>query len=247
MSDDTADLIKKAVLGLAWGALAIVVGLLTHIVLLSIAKPYWIAGDRIVTGNETYRTYLVVNPGPWKTRTPTVEFMPDTNAALVGLSPGVTVEARPNKVCVRPDDGLPPGCGFFLTYRRTGAASADVLPSVVCDGKPCKNAPSFDLELILKGLLAGGCLLFVGFLIAGYMYWRTRRDLVYERATLLRRAVVEMIAKRAAAGMADEAERDVGIFKAEVEKFLKAMKPQTVNKRKGNNKGGAAGKGAGTP
>jgi hypothetical protein len=202
---------------------------LSYIFLNSVAKPYWIVGKDFTCGTNSLHTYYVVNPGPWATRTPVVEFMPQAGAEIVDFSPGVTVATLENKFCVRPDGGLPPGCAYFLTYKHS-CTDADPMPAVTCDGKPCKTSPSFDLDLILKLLICGNSILLLGCIIFAALFFESRRALIAEKGSSLRDAVEALLASRQAEFTVENSIKSLANAAQDMKKLLGAVKPKDVKK-----------------
>ena len=241
MSDGLSDSLQKAATTVVAAVAAFCLFLLSYIVLFSVAKPYWLCGRDVQTGSESYHTYYVVNPGPWKSRSPAIEFQPQANAAVVDFSPGVSVETKLNKLWVHPDEGLAPGCAYFVTYRHSCVSNTEPVVAVVCDGKPCKFAPSFDLDLILKFLQFGCGALFLGCFVFWYLYMRTRAALRREKESTIRGAVEALLASREATYTVERAIVALGDWAKDSVNMNKVAKSRPVKKPTGvaNNKKGS--------
>ena len=228
MSDGVLDDVKKAFPAFLGAVALACVGLASYVILNTISKPYWIAGNDFQCGTDSFHTYYVVNPGPWKNRSPAVEFLPQPGASVVDSSPGVAVDSRPNKLCVHPDNGLPPGCAFFLVYKHS-ISNAQPTPAVVCDGKPCKVAPSFDLDMVLTLLLCGGLFFLLVGVIFAFFYWRAAAALKAEKESTVRGAVEAFLTSQIAPQIVANAARDAGKMKKDEAKLAKAAKSRAVN------------------
>jgi len=148
------------------------------IILQSIAKPYFQSGNEFKIGADYYKTIYVFNPGPWATRKPTIEFASSANVELVDSSGGVTWLPKTNKTSAFADEGLPPGTAFFITFKYQRGTNGDPTPSLFCDAKQCKNAPSsLDLDLILALIRLALCAFVLGVMILIVLLVSTKHDL----------------------------------------------------------------------
>lgn len=241
MSDGLFAGVQNAATTVVAAVAAFCLFLVSYIVLFSVAKPYWLSGRDVQTGNESYHTYYVINPGPWKTRAPAIEIQPQSNSAVVDFSPGVSVDTKQNKLWIHPDEGLAPGCAYFITYRHSCVSNSEPVVAVVCDGKPCKFAPSFDLDLILKALQLGCAVFFLGCFVFWHLYVRTRAALRKEQESTIRGAVEALLASREASYTVERAILALGDW-AKDSAASKAVKSRAVKKNpaNGNNKTGNA-------
>jgi hypothetical protein len=221
----------------AWQALAALVflafGILGYIVLQTVARSYYIenesaAGDRII------RTYLVLNPGPWKDRKPTIEFPSSPVGTIIAQSPGVVTEMNSGRLTASPRDPLPPGCAYYIVYEyfRTNNISPEV--SVMCDGKPCKRDPSFDMDVILK-LHQFAALLLIGFgLLCVLAVVKVTSILARERDHTIRRATETLLANGARSD--SEAVEASSATLLAVQMLSKQLQQQAKTKAVTNNK-----------
>jgi hypothetical protein len=231
-----SEIIKKHAGTFIGALLVITLSAGSYIFLHSVAKPYWISGTQTVIAGECLHTYAIINPGPWSTRKPKIELPLQQGAQIVDCSPGVNVEQKIaiNRLWASMDEGLPPGCLFFVTYRHqypTNSASEPV-PAVMCDGKPCKNAPTFDLDLSLKLLVGAGALAVFGVVGISLLYLKALHQLASEKDSTTRSALETLLSKEAARATVDESERSFG----EVESKLSNIKASPKSVKKKNNK-----------
>jgi hypothetical protein len=144
---------------------ALFCSLLGYLILESVGSPYWQVSDGYQQGADSYKTLLIVNPGPWSKRKPSIEFPVSAHVRIVSTSGWVGTEGDGTTFTVSSKSDIPPGVAFFVTY--ACSSTNQVEAKVFCDAKPCRNTPSsIDLDLILK--LLG--LLLVGFLMALFIF-----------------------------------------------------------------------------
>lgn len=131
----------------------IIAGLVGYLILDSVGNPYWEQVDSFQVGTNWCRTVQVMNPGPWTKRRPYLQFPISADVKFVSLSPGLTVQSNSTSWKIIPDDDLPPGIVYIVTYQIN---TREIDPKLMCDGKSCRNMrSSFDLDLILKVLGVG--------------------------------------------------------------------------------------------
>lgn len=179
-------LIGKALLGL-------VIPIVAYIALQTVSKPFYTLGKKVFIGNDCYQTVFVVNPGPYKTRNPEIEFSLLAGIDVVDYSVGVTVETKANKKTAKVDGGLPPGSNFFITYKYTPIPTADASPRIVCDGKQCKDSPTFDLEITLLILILTGIITSIIAVFSTWGYLSTRKELRDEKTSTINKALSALI------------------------------------------------------
>jgi len=175
------------------------VSVAAYVVLNTVSKPYWTIGSQIPVGTDYYQTLFVFNPGPWATRTPEVEFHSLSNSIqIISFSPGVKISNDSDEVCAQPGEGLVPGGIYFITYKYSANLAWEARPDVICDGKLCKDDPTFDLDLTLKCLLLlGGLCILACFFTVGYC-GKVVGELRYEKQSTIRTAIAELLAARKA-------------------------------------------------
>lgn len=162
---------------------------------LDIAQPYYQLGAKLIHDNQgnSYQTILVVNPGPWATRDPRVEFYDPSGVTIVDWAKGVKCEQLPTEEVLSAEDGLRPGNSFYVTYKFATTNGSSAL-GVMCDGVPCKDAPSsmFTLNFILKALLVALGIIFVVGFIGWGMHFQVRGELRALKDTVLHEAVTDL-------------------------------------------------------
>jgi len=186
---------------LSWLALSLLIGI-SYLILCTVSHPYWQAGRQVTIGNERFETIFVINPGPWKTRRPVIEFQLQDLVRIIDSSGGVSVESKENKIYAHTDEGLPPGMQFFITIRSSVTNDVPV-PKVTCDGKPCKDTPTFDLNftLILLLIMGGVCILITA--LAILLCIQARIALKNEKSGLVAKALEVLLIKMAKGGEED--------------------------------------------
>lgn len=205
-----------------------------YLILQSVCKPYYLVGQKLFVGygSDYLQTITVVNPGPWSTRDPAVEFTSKSGARVVDWSAGVTVETRFNKTVAKMDNGLPAGCIFFVTF---SATNTQFDPDIVCDAKTCKKSPTFDADLTFKFIICIGGLFAVGAVVCGYGWIRSNRYLCNEKESTINTALNTLLTRAQAQGDVDKASQTVAGLSSIAEKA--DIKATPVKKSgDGNNK-----------
>jgi len=188
------DKIKDFVWQIILAIIVIVAGLAWTILLQTVARAYYVESEAPVGTDKIVRTYLVLNPGPWKERKPTIEFPVSSSGTIIAQSPGVTTEINSGRMLISPREMLPPGCAFFAVYEYNRTSNVPAEAAVICDGKPCKREASFDMDLIMKLHQAGGLLCIGICLLSLLAIVNVRLELNRERAHTIRHATEILLA-----------------------------------------------------
>jgi uncharacterized membrane protein YciS (DUF1049 family) len=202
-----------------------VCGIGLFILLQSVCKPYWMLGTVTPAGVESFQTLFIVNPGPWKNRDPQVEFPINAGVKIVGWSGGVSVGKTDNKIFAKFDNGLPAGNLYYITYQFSSVPGAEPQPVVMCDGKVCKNSPTFDLNLTLMLLLfsCGFCLIACFFITIFYI--KSMFDIRDAKQTVVHRALQELFNERRAE---KERQSDISKTMETVSAIIEMQKEGTI-------------------
>lgn len=217
---------------LAWLALSCLFGL-SYLLLQTVSKPYFSAGRVISIQGDRYSTIFVVNPGPWKTRDPVIEFQLQSDIHVVDYSGGVSVDYKSNKIYAHTDAGLPAGCTYFITYKYASTNETPVL-KVICDGKPCKDTPTFDMDLTLKTLLiiGGICILISAF--STVLFINARLELEKEKNSTISRSLGALLTKIAKGGGEDDVKASMAALNNTAQglaEVAKHMRPQRIKSK----------------
>lgn len=224
---------------ITWLAMSCLLGF-SYILLQTVSKPYWSAGRIITIQGERYETVFVINPGPWKTRDPVIEFQLQSDIHVVDYSGGVSVDYKSNKIIAHTDAGLPAGCLFFITYKYAETNESPDL-KVVCDGKPCKDTPTFDLDLTLKVLLVIGgiCILITAFCVS--LFILARLELQKEKSGNIAKSLAALLTKIAKGGGEEDVKASINALNVTAKGLTEVaqhMQTQTIKAKdkKGNGK-----------
>lgn len=224
---------------LSWVALSCCLGL-SYIGLQTVSKPYWQAGKQVLIGNDRYETIIVVNPGPWKTRHPVIEFQSESFIHVIDSSSGVSVDTKENKIYAHTDEGLPAGCFYFITFK-SAITNEIPIPKVTCEGKSCKDTPTFDLDLTLTFLsvIMGACILITAFCVI--LFIRARIDLRNEKIGVVALALEKLLIKMTNGGEEDVKASASALAEATkgLTQVMQHIHSQPVTKPVNKKKGGA--------
>lgn len=188
-----------------------------YIVLQTLCKPYFVVGQKIMVGLDYYQIITVVNPGPWSTREPAVEFTTTSGDRVVDYSAGVTVEVKHNKTIAKMDNGLPAGSIFSVTYFHS-ATNLVSGPEIVCDAKICKQSPTFDMDLTFKAIILVGASFGVIALVCSHGWVRARQDLRSEKDSAVSNALSTLLSREQAQGDVNKAAQTVADLPSVVQK-----------------------------
>ncbi len=194
MSAGVPEKIKDFVWQIILAIVIIAGGLGWTILLQTVARAYYIESEAPVGTDKIARTYLVLNPGPWKERKPTIEFPVSSSGTIIAQSPGTITEMNSGRLLISPREMLPPGCAFFAVYEFNRTSNVPAEASVLCDGKPCKREASFDMDMIMKLHQAGGLICIGVCLISLLAVVNIRLELNRERAHTIRHATEILLA-----------------------------------------------------
>jgi hypothetical protein len=224
--------LKKHLGALLATGVSLLFALVAYIILHSVSNPYWISGKQVTVSGECLHTYVVINPGPWATRRPKIQFPLEKATQIVDFSPGVSVEKKDtiNQLWASMDDGLPAGCMYFVTFCHPYPTNVNNEPTVavVCDAKPCKNAPTFDLDLSLKSMQAISLMAIFACAITTGMWLNSRKLLAHEKQCTTRGAIDALLSKEADREAVRESARSMGNLKGDLEKVVKNTRPKAV-------------------
>ena len=152
-------------------------------------------GKRFFIGTDCYQTVFVVNPGPWKTRNPEVEFSLTPPVEIIDNSAGVSVEMKGNKKIATVDDGLPPGCNYFVTYKYSPTTNSDGGFRVACEGKLCKESPTVDLDIMMLLLIVIGLWVTCCALFFAVQFFNVKNQLISDQNSTVNRALKVLLDK----------------------------------------------------
>jgi hypothetical protein len=211
-----------------------------YLILESVGNPYWQVGDSYRVGNDYYRTILIVNPGPWSKRKPSIEFSESAHVELVGTSGWVEKQSDGTTLTVSAKSEIPPGIAFFVTYRCNVTNLAQSVPKVMCDAKACRDTPStIDLDLVLKllGIFMVGLLM--GLFIFSVLFFAEKADHKKTKDGMLHQAVMELLTReQRRQGQADveQAEQTVAGLPSPQKLTRSPAKPISPSKKNTGNK-----------
>ena len=77
-----------------------VLTLVSDVFFQTISRPYWIDAEDSPVVGERFHTIAVINPGPWSTRKPVIEFLKPLKVEFVDWSPSVTWDEKDRKSVV---------------------------------------------------------------------------------------------------------------------------------------------------
>jgi len=190
--------LKEKLQGFLWQSLTaiclLVFGIIGYILLQTVAKPYYIENEAYI-GDQVALTYLVLNPCPWKTREPRLQVPLDFEDKVVGESPGMVHEPEGDHLVIYSHGGLPPGCVYYVSFQYAKSSGLRPKTYVMCDSKPCKKDPSFDMDLILK-VHEGAVIIFAGVsLLCIVALVSLRAEVIREKDHTLRQAAQALMGR----------------------------------------------------
>jgi hypothetical protein len=196
---DGSDISKGAIGAIAAKIAAVILlPALTYIVLQTVSKPYYMKGSKALVGDQWLQTVFVINPGPWKTRVPTIEIATTTPIDVIDRSISVTLDpkdgnpANGKEVIATVPNGLPPGCNCFISYLYPRSTNAEPSLQVGCDGKPCKEAPTIDADVIMTLMIMVGAGLAMTAAAYALRFYHTTEKLRQERTNSVREALIKL-------------------------------------------------------
>jgi hypothetical protein len=111
---------------------------------------------------------------------------------------------------------------------------------VTCDGKPCKDTPTFDLDLTLKLLLAVGGICISISSLSLILFIRARIDLQKEKSGTITAALGALLTKIAKGGGEEDVKASIDALNVTAKglsEVAQHMRTQTIVKnKKGNGK-----------
>jgi hypothetical protein len=153
----TATIINKAIFSL-------IIPIVAYIALQTVSRPYYTLGKLIYVETNCYQTVFVVNPGPWKTRNPKIEFFSGAGVSVVDFSPDVSVTTVGNKQTAGMDNG-----------------------------KQCKESPTIDLDITMYLLILVGICSAIVAVLSTLECLDTKKELRNERASNINQALSALI------------------------------------------------------
>ena len=215
---------------------AIVLPLVGYLALQTVSKPHWSAGADIqIATNIVHKVIFVANPGPWKTRRPIVEFNKLTPVQVVSFSAGVTVKEDLNKLTVSADDGLPAGAAFFVVIKYDKNIG-EPRPAVVCEGKICKNDPTFDSDLSLTALSIVTGIAVLASAVFAVVAFDRMRALRTEKESQINQALGLLLQNQDRRDEVDLSARAVGAITSQLAEVVSKAQPTRVVKGKNGKK-----------
>lgn len=199
----------------------------------SVGSPYWQGVDRFQSGDSFYRTVQIMNPGPWASRHPSLEFPISAHIKIISTSGGVSVSQDDNSLQIVPKVDLPPGISFLITYQY--APTNEIEPKLFCDGKECRNIrSSFDLDLILVLLKIALIVLVLAALFLAGLFVNERVAHQRTKESALHQAIHALVNRATSEDGERDAAKAEGTLQGLPEKIVN-IKSKPVPRKKQNN------------